>query len=141
MIVEKLKEVRIRLGLSQKEMIQKLNVSKSTYSRWETGEKIIPLKHLINYCNVMQISIDYIIGISDSKIPIKNITNTNAKKIGENIKKLRNKEKLTQQELAEILHTTQSTISSYENGKNTILTAFLCDICAKFKISALYFLD
>jgi len=48
MIVERLKAIRHRLGYSQKDMIQKLKISKSTYSRWETGEKIIPLKHLIH---------------------------------------------------------------------------------------------
>lgn len=138
MIVERLKAIRCRLGLSQKKMIEKLNVSKSTYSRWETGEKIIPLKHLVNFCNEMHISIDYLLGISnDKKEKNKKALELNLEKIGLNIYELRKKHNLTQKELAEKLNTTQSTISSYENGKTILLTAFLCDICTQFKISAL----
>jgi len=136
MIVERLKAIRHRLGYSQKDMIQKLKISKSTYSRWETGEKIIPLKHLIHLCNILNISIDYFLGIEENKIPLESPLQLDAKRIGKNILEIRKKAQLSQQELAESLHTTQSTISSYENGKTIILTAFLYDICTKFKISA-----
>lgn len=138
MIVERLKAIRCRLGLSQKKMRELLNVSKSTYSRWETGEKIIPLKHLVNLCNELQISIDFLLGISENKTPLnKNALEVNMEKIGTNIYELRKKQNLTQKELAAKLNTTQSTISAYENGKTILLTAFLCDICTQFKISAL----
>ena len=51
------------------------------------------------------------------------------------LKELRNKNKITQTELADFLNTTQSTISAYENGKTTLLTAFALQIVDKYKIS------
>lgn len=41
-------------------------------------------------------------------------------------------------ELAKLLNTTHSTISAYESGKTTILTAFAYEICKKYNISMDY---
>ena len=41
---------------------------------------------------------------------------------------------ITQEELASTLNTTHSTISAYESGKTTILTAFAYDICKRYNI-------
>ena len=51
---------------------EKLNVSKSTYARWETCENIIPLKHLINFCNLTNNTLDYAIGLTDKKESLNN---------------------------------------------------------------------
>ena len=37
-----------------------------------------------------------------------------------------------------MLHTSQSTISSYEHGNTIILTAFLYEMCSKLNVSANY---
>ena len=42
---ERIRFLRERIGLSQRELAKKLNLTKSTISRWETGEKVIG-KHL-----------------------------------------------------------------------------------------------
>ena len=55
--------------------------------------------------------------------------------IRDNIKKYRKEKKLTQQQLADFLNTSQSTISAYINGKTMILTAFLYQITKKYKLS------
>ena len=65
MYFEHLIFMRDNLDLNQREMAEKLNVSKSTYARWETGEKIIPLKHLINLCNITNNTLDYAIGLTE----------------------------------------------------------------------------
>ena len=41
-------------------------------------------------------------------------------------------------ELAKLLNTNHSTISAYESGKTTILTAFAYEICKKYNISMDY---
>lgn len=118
--------IRNRLGLSQRSIAQRLKVSKSTYARWETGEKIIPLNHLIDLCNLANVSVDYVLGLTDVKSEFKNIR-LNKKNIGN---------KLTQGDLARSINTTQSVISAYENGLVTIQTAFLYEICIKYHVSA-----
>ena len=58
--------------------------------------------------------------------------------IGDKIKRMRIEKGLTQEELANILNTTHSTISAYESGKTTILTAFAYQICKRYNISMDY---
>ena len=60
----KLVILRNKKDLTQREMAKILNVSKSTYARWETQEEIIPLYHLTNFCEYFKVSMDYILGIS-----------------------------------------------------------------------------
>ena len=55
--------------------------------------------------------------------------------IGQNIKKVRLDNDITQKELATILHTNQSVISAYESGKTLILTAFAIELCLKYHVS------
>ena len=131
----KLAEIREDNELSQRELASKLNVSKSTYARWETGEQIIPLSRLNDFCSYFQISMDYIMGISTIKSKTNNIKELNKKIIGSNLKQIRETQKVTQQELADFLNTTHSTISAYENGKTLILTVFAVEICKKYNYS------
>ena len=53
---------------------------------------------------------------------------------------IRNKNKLTQSKLAEILNTNQSVIANYERGRTPVATPFLYTICKKYNISADYLL-
>ena len=77
---------------------------------------------------------DYILNISNDK---KNIMCSNLDKniIGENLKNIRIKNKLTQRDLASILNTTHSAIWACEKGRVLILTAFAYQICINFNIS------
>lgn len=127
--------MRDNLDLNQREMAEKLNVSKSTYARWETGEKIIPLKHLINLCNITRTDLDYAIGLSDQKIKLQKDIIIDKVIIGNNLKKLRDENSLSQKSFAESINTVQSVISAYESGKTLIQTSFLYDICLKYKKS------
>lgn len=128
---------RNKTGISQREIAKILHVSKSTYARWETGEEIIPLKHLINFCNYFKISIDYAIGISKkNRYKYYDYTKKlNKKDIGLNIKKLRKRKKLTQKDLANVFNTSQSTISAYESGKTMLLTVFAYELAITYHIS------
>ncbi len=128
--------VRENLDLSQRELANKLKVSKSTYARWETGEKIIPLIHLVNLYNLSNASLDYILGLSGKKDKIHEPIKLNKIKIGNNLKKIRRSNNLTQRQFADSINTTQSVISSYESGNTLIQTSFLHDICLKYDVSA-----
>lgn len=128
--------IRESLDMSQRELADKLNVSKSTYARWETGERIIPLEHLFDLCNLAKISLDYAFSISNNRKELNKKIIINKKIIGNNLKKLRLSKNYSQEEMAELLNTSQSVVSEFENGITLIQTAFLYDICNKFNISA-----
>ena len=135
MVFEKLKNLRENNDLTQRQIALKLNVSKSTYNRWETGETFIPLKHLNDLCNLYNLSMDYIVNLSNDK-NYDNVKNEIDKKIiGKRIFDLRKKFNLSQNDLAKLLNTSHSTISAYENGKTLILTVFAYSIATKFNVS------
>ena len=128
-------DIREENELTQRKVAEILNISKSTYSRWETQEKIIPLKHLNNMCNKFNTSMDFILRINNSIIKYQNINEIDKSLVGKRLKKVRIDNNLTQDMLANILNTTHSTISGYENGKTLILTSFAYQICKNYNIS------
>ena len=137
---KRLRDLREDRDLYQKDLSQKLKVSQQSYSLWEVGDNIIPLKYLNTLSNFYNVSIDYILSLTNTKkysdkIEIEEI---NKKEIGKKIKELRKENKLTLRDLAKELNTTSSTISAYETGKTLILTAFAYQICKKYNISLDY---
>ena len=134
----RLREIRENKDITQRKMAEILKISKSYYNYFETGERIITVTHLNNYCNIFHFSFDYVLGLSNQNVVSKNKYTLNLELIGQRIKEIRMKHKLSQKKLANILNTSQSTISSYENGKNLILTAFLYEISREFDVSADY---
>ena len=132
---ERLIEIREDNSLSQRDLASILNVSKSTYARWETQEQIIPLNRLVDFCNYFKVSMDYALNLSNENKYKKTINSLDRKLIGNNIKLIRKKFSLTQQNLADLLNTSHSTVSAYEAGKTLILTIFAYQICLKYNIS------
>lgn len=132
---ERLFLLREKNNLEQKEIAHIIGVSQQTYSTWEVGTKIIPLKHLNTMCNYYHVSLDYMLGLSNRNNNYKNIEKLNRVEIGKKIKIIRQDNKLTLRSLAKELNTTSSTISAYETGKTLILTAFAYQIAKKYKIS------
>lgn len=134
---KRLFDLREYADLTQKDLAQNLGVSQQTYSLWEKGTKIIPLKHLNNLCNYYETSMDYVLGFTDIKMSSNTIKikELNKKEIGARIKKIREDNNLTLRDLASKLNTTSSTISAYETGKTLILTAFAYQICSEYNVS------
>ena len=133
-----IKKVREDLGYTQTKMAELLGVSKSSYSYFETGELFIPLKHLINFCNTFHVTMDYACGLTDKKVvsnvdmPLRNDI------VKVRLREIREKHNLKQVDVAKILHTCQSNVSAYENGKTRILTAFLLTFAKYFNVSIDY---
>lgn len=134
----RLGEIREKYDLSQRKTASKLKISKSYYNYFETGERIIPLVRLNDFSNLFNVDFDYALGLSKHNIVTKKIKKLDRKLIGIRIKEVRRKRGLTQNALANLLNTSQSTISSYEHGKTIILTAFLYEMCTKLDVSANY---
>ena len=124
-------------NLYQKDIAKVLNIHERTYSSWENGSKIIPLKHLVSLCSYYKVSMDYVMNLTTEK-NYKNVnylTHLNKNEIGKRIKIIREDYKLTLRDLAKVLNTTSSTISAYETGKTLILTAFAIQIGKVYNIS------
>lgn len=135
---QKLIELREDFNLKQKDIAKLLNITQQTYLLWENGSKIIPLKHLHSLCNYYNVSMDYMLGLSNKNSFNNGKYNIDKKIIGMRLKKFRKEKNITQEELASTLNTTHSTISAYESGKTTILTAFAYEICKRYNISMDY---
>ena len=133
-INERLRDLRDDNCLKQIEMAKILGITQANYSRWETGKELIPLEKLNILCNYFHITMDYIIGISNNRKCLKEY-HFNNKIIGIKLKTFRKNNNITQVELANFLNTTHSTISAYESGKTTLLTAFALQIVYKYNIS------
>lgn len=136
---DRLMLVREEAELKQSELANIIKVDRSNISKWENGKEFIPLRHLNEYANHFNVSLDYLLGLSKDRNYHRIINKDIDKKIvGIRLKKIREKNNLTLRELAKILNTTSSTLSAYETGKVLILTSFAYEICFRFNISLDY---
>ncbi len=133
-----IKKIRIDNNLSQEDVAKKLNVSRSSYAMWESNNNIFPIKRLIEFCNIVNCSLDYVLSLTNINTEIKNDLDENKAK--SRLTEFRKENKLTQEKLASILNTNKSVICNYERGRNIIATPFIYEICKKYKISADYLL-
>lgn len=132
---ERLFFLREERDLTREDIGKILNVSRVAISQWETNKEIIPLEKLNAYANYFNVSLDYIVQISNVK-EYKIINKSlDSKIVGKRLLYIRHKFGLTQKELAKNLNTTHSTISAYETGKTLILTVFAYQICVKYNVS------
>lgn len=67
MCLTRLIELRKGAGLSQKQMSEKINVSQSCMSRYETGKLSILVTIVIAMAEFYDVSMDYIAGLTDKK--------------------------------------------------------------------------
>lgn len=133
----RLKGVRIDNDLTQKNLAQKLNVSRSTYSGWENEDDNIPLYQFNNFCEIFNLSLDYVSKIINRR---KNTTNKIKKQIdfkliGQNLEIIRKENKITQKELAKIIGISEATYVNYKNGKTPIQTEILKKFAIYFNVS------
>ena len=132
--MERLKNIREDHDLTQREMAYILNVKRSTYSLWELGINIIPLDCLSKFADYFDYSLDYVLGISNNKNKGNIEKGLDLKILGENIKKLRKNQNLSQENIASILNVTQACVNRYENGKILISTSNLYKLSKEFNI-------
>lgn len=135
-LFQRLKDIREDMDFTQEEIAKLLNVSQTSYSRWETGRELIPLRKLNEFCNLTNHSMDYVTGLIMTERDFHYEKGSlDLKIVGKNIRKFRLERDLPQHQLAKLLNTTQSTISAYENGETLILTAFIYQIAKQFQLS------
>lgn len=135
MDLERLKEAREDLELTQSNMANNLNVSRSTYAGWENGIDSIPLLKFNDTCNLLKVSMDYVAGLTNVKTYNFINKDIDLTILGQRLKDTRIKAGDSQEDVAKIIGTTQSPYSKYELGKNTILTIFIIAFAKHYKVS------
>lgn len=130
-----LKYIREYMEMTQKELGKVFNVSESTYSGWETGRDVIPLKHLYNFSLKYGYSMDYLLKLNSKNVKYDKLDSIDRKMIGNKLKRIRKDLNLTQQQIADECMISQTTYSNYELGNNLISTMSLYTICKNHNIS------
>lgn len=80
MINDKLRELRIKKGVSQQDMADFLNVKRPTYTRYESGTNEPDLKTVILLADYFGVTIDYLLG---REMPPKEDNETSSSKTDE----------------------------------------------------------
>lgn len=104
-LAQNLKYLRNRNDEQQKELAEMVNVTAATICKYENGDVEPNLNTLVMLAKHFRVSLDDLV-LSDLRPPVPQYVL--------NIKYLREKKKLTQQELADELNVSRSTIAGYE---------------------------
>jgi len=64
-VYKRIGDLRVDHDISQTELARILNVSQSTYSRYESGRLDIPTEILIALAKYYEVTVDYLLGLSD----------------------------------------------------------------------------
>ena len=63
----RLRELRVSAGFNQTEIAEILDMQQNQYSRYERGERELPMHLFVKLALHYQVSLDYMVGISDAK--------------------------------------------------------------------------
>lgn len=69
MVYRRIRELREDKDITQAQMAQKLHCSQQAYSNYERGQRDIPTATLIALARVHEVSVDYILGLTDNPAP------------------------------------------------------------------------
>ena len=64
---ERLKDLRKQVGLTQVDVAEKLRISQPAYASWERGVKKPTQENLVKIAQVLNVSVDYLVGNSEEK--------------------------------------------------------------------------
>nr|WP_178414584.1 helix-turn-helix transcriptional regulator [uncultured Blautia sp.] len=68
---QRIQDLRNDSDLSQKQISEILHISQRSYSHYETGSRGIPIEMLIRLADYYNTSIDYLVGRTNNKKPVK----------------------------------------------------------------------
>lgn len=66
---ERIRNLRVDSGLTQKEVAEYVNVKQNTYSQYEIGTLNYPVDVLIKLSKYYNTSVDYLLNLTDCKDP------------------------------------------------------------------------
>jgi transcriptional regulator with XRE-family HTH domain len=138
-ISARLKDIRIYYGYKQTDIARTLDICRNAYCEYEHYKRIIPLKRLIPLSNFYGINIDYLLGLTDTKIDVKPIE-INRSIISDRLLEIRHVNNLSVAELASSLNVSEALIYYYESCEKLISTSVCYDLAKKYNVSIDYLL-
>ena len=68
---QRIQDLRVDSDLSQRQLGEILHISQRSYSHYETGSRGTPIEMLIRLADYYDTTIDYLVGRTDNKAPVK----------------------------------------------------------------------
>lgn len=135
---DKLVEFRQKNNMTQAELARKIKTTRQSISKWETGVSYPSLKNINKLCEIFKCSRKELVG---NYLYKDDIIIDEQPTIGEKLKSLREKNNLSQEQLAECIDVTRQTIFNYENNITKPDGSKLLELCKLFNISLEYFIS
>ena len=73
----RIRETRLIKGMTQQQISEYLICDQSLYSKYERGEREVPLKSMVKLATLFETSLDYLVGLTDDKQPNRQTENKN----------------------------------------------------------------
>ncbi|HFZ7051808.1 TPA: helix-turn-helix domain-containing protein [Streptococcus agalactiae] len=113
---QKLREERKKRGYTQDEMSKLLAIGQSAYAKWENGRTEPTLDNIIKLANILDVTVDYLLGRSDNFSNTIVLSKNNMKSFSKRLKELRLEKNQTQQEVADELGVNRVNVTRWEKG-------------------------
>lgn len=130
MFGERIAEQRKKLGLSQEELAEALNISRSTLAGYEAENKHPPYRTLVRMAEYFGVTTDYLLGLAKGGNTM----------LGKRINELRKSSGMTQEEFGKKLGVIKQTVSSWENDLSEPNHAATIAIAKLFGVTTDYLL-
>lgn len=127
MALTRLKALRKKHKMTQKQLAQALGIDNSSICKYETGDVLPSNDVLIKMAELFNVSTDYILDRSGVPVPDEPPST-----FSERLKALRQREGLSQAELAKHLNMSQQGVAQWETGKSEPSIEMLAKIAAFF---------
>lgn len=131
MLGDKIKDLRKDMNLTQEQLCKEIGIAQSTLGMIESNQRSAGRKTLTKFANFFNVTVDSLLKADDN----------NLNNLGDKIKLLRKEKKITQQELANALSLSQSTIGMIEKNRQGVGRKTLIKIANFFNVTVDYLLS
>ncbi len=136
--MKRLKSLRKEKNLSQKELANLINMSQTGYSQYEREARKISLETLKNLASFYNVSVDYLLELTDIKDKYEESKINNNSLI--RLKEIREDRDLLQEDIAKILNMSRKGYSHYESDYSEIPINKLIILAKYYNVSIDYLL-
>ncbi len=131
--------LRVANNLSQIDIAKILNLSLTVYKKYELNEACMKLEQLNIIANMFNVSLDYLLGLSNySQVQKKISDEIDYKYLRFSLKYQRRMKRIKQAEIAKNFNMATQTVHNYEKFAKNMSVNYLIQFAKRFKISIDY---